>query len=432
MPITDKYQYLSADELKSMQNGAFNDLIHYLKSNSNYYKKQLADTKFPSDKIYSIDDIKIFPLTTKEDLHTHINNFYCVEKNQIAEFVSTSGTTGRPLFYGLTENDIERLALNEFGTFALAGCTQESVIQIITTLDRRFLAGLAYYLGGRKIGATIIRTGIGVPEMQWETIVQLKPDTIVAVPSFILKLIEYAKKNHIILNESSVKKAICIGEAIYNGDGELNSLGKSIKNEWNINLYSTYASTEMATAFSSCEAGVGCHHQPHLIYFEILNEEGQEVLPGEKGELVITTFGIKGLPLLRFKTGDITFKYKEPCSCGRTTDRIGPVIGRKGQLIKIKGTSIYPNSIFEVLDEIKEIDLYQVECSLDKFGNDALSVFYYSENDSGELREEIKTKLQSRLRVTPELQFLTKEKIYAQVFPEQQRKAIKFNDTRKN
>ena len=111
------------------------------------------------------------------------------------------------------------------------------------------MAGIAYYSGLRKLGAGIIRLGPGVPALQLETIQRLKPTAIVAVPSFILKLIQFAKDNQIDLNATSVKKAVCIGENIRNSDYSLNILGKKITENWDIQLYSTYASTEMQTAF---------------------------------------------------------------------------------------------------------------------------------------------------------------------------------------
>jgi len=146
------------------------------------------------------------------------------------------------------------------------------------TLDRQFMAGIAYYLGIRKIGAGIIRLGPGVPSLQWETIKRLKPTAIVAVPSFILKLIQYAKDAGIDINQTSVKKAICIGENVRNSDFSLNVLGKKITEAWDIKLYSTYASTEMQTAFTECSEGHGGHCQEELVIVEILDEDNQNPL----------------------------------------------------------------------------------------------------------------------------------------------------------
>src|SRR4029077_3419594 len=158
-----------------------------------------------------------------------------------------------------------------------------------------------------------------VPSLQWETIAKLKPTAIVAVPSFIHKLIQYAGEHNIDINTTSVKKAICIGENIRNTDFSLNVLGKKITEAWNIHLYSTYASTEMQTAFTECSEGRGGHHQPELLIVELLDENNQQVKPGEPGEVTITTLGVEAMPLLRYKTGDICISFDQPCGCGRTS-----------------------------------------------------------------------------------------------------------------
>ena len=177
------------------------------------------------------------------------------------------------------------------------------------TLDRQFMAGMAYYTGIRKLGAGIIRVGPGVPSLQWETIFRLKPTVLVAVPSFILKMLQYAADHGIDPAASSVKKAICIGENIRQNDFSLNILGNKIISSWNIQLISTYASTEMQTAFTECESGCGGHLQPDLLIVELLDDQDQPVPPGEAGEVTITTLGVEAMPLLRYKTGDLCISH---------------------------------------------------------------------------------------------------------------------------
>ena len=175
----------------------------------------------------------------------------------------------------------------------------------------------------------MVRVGPGNPELQFDSFQRVQPTSIVTVPSFIIKLIEFADRNQIDLNKTSIKKAICIGEAIRNNDFTLNTLGARIKEKWDIQLYSTYASTEMGTAFTECENGKGGHHHPEMIIVEFLDENEMPVKEGEAGEVTITNIGVQGMPLLRFKTGDICYHYADVCECGRTTMRLGPVIGAK-------------------------------------------------------------------------------------------------------
>src|SRR5690606_12338534 len=148
---------------------------------------------------------------------------------------------------------------------------------------------------------------------------RMRPTVLVAVPSFLVRLIEFANANAIDLNKSSVRKVVCIGESIRKPDLSLNIVGSRIVGSWNVQLYGTYASTEMQTAFTECEHGVGGHLQPDLIIVELLDDADNPVPAGTPGEVTITTLGIEGMPLIRYKTGDICIGHHEPCKCGRHT-----------------------------------------------------------------------------------------------------------------
>ncbi len=237
-------------------------------------------------------DLRQIPPTTKEDLQLHGEDFICVEKNRIIDYITTSGTLGEPVTFAMTDHDLNRLAYNESQGFKCANCTRDEVFQLMTTMDRRFMAGLAYFLGSRMLQAAMIRVGNGIPELQWDSIRRFSPTALVAVPSFLLNIIDYAEKQGINHHESSVKKVICIGDSIRNTDFSANTLGKKISERWpEIKLYSTYASTEMATSFTECEYGIGGHHHPDLIIVEFLDEMDNPVNPGEPGEVTITTLG---------------------------------------------------------------------------------------------------------------------------------------------
>jgi len=292
------------------------------------------------------------------------------------------------------------------------------------------MAGIAYYSGLRKLGSGIIRLGPGVPAMQLETIQRLKPTAIVAVPSFILKLIQFAKDNHVDLSKTSVKKAICIGENIRNTDYSLNILGKKITESWDIQLYSTYASTEMQTAFTECSEGRGGHLQPELIIAELLDDENNPVPPHTPGELTITTLGVEGMPLLRYKTGDICMYDDAPCACRRNTMRLSPIIGRKKQMIKFKGTTLYPPAMFDLLNEMEEVLDYVVEVYSNEIGMDEVLLHLLPLDDSKACDNRIRAYLQARLRVSPHVNYITVEQLQKMQFPESVRKAVKFIDKR--
>jgi phenylacetate-CoA ligase len=422
--------FQSKEEIKSLQEEKLQALLLYLNNHSPFYKKLFSANKIDINKIKTLEDLQIVPTTTKENLQQHNDDFLCVEKNKIIEYTSTSGTLGSPVTIALTENDLQRLAYNEYSSFICADGLATDIYQLMLTLDRQFMAGMAYYSGIRKMGAGIIRLGPGVPSLQWETIERIKPTAIVAVPSFILKLISFAKEHHIDINKSSVKKAICIGENIRNKDFSLNILGKKITEAWNIKLFSTYASTEMQTAFTECSEGNGGHLNPELLIIELLDENNKPVNEGEEGEVTITTLGVEAMPLLRYKTGDICVYYNEPCACGRNTLRLSPIIGRKKQMIKFKGTTLYPPALFDLLNEMNEVKDFVAEIYSNEIGMDEVLLHLVAINNSEECDHKIRAYLQARLRVSPHIKYISTEEILKMQFPEGGRKAIKFIDKR--
>jgi len=381
--------------------------------------------------IKTVEDLIKIPVTTKDDLQKNNADFLCVDQSKIIDYVTTSGTTGKPVYFGLTDKDLDRLAYNEALSFACSNVTKNDTIQLMTTIDRRFMAGLAYFLGARKLGASIIRVGAGIPELQWDSILKFKPNYLIVVPSFLLKLIAYAEQNGIDINNSSVKGAICIGEPLKNQDFTPNVLSQKILEKWDIQLYSTYASTEMNTAFAACEHQVGGHLHPELIITEILDDNNKPVKNGEAGELVITNLGVEGMPLLRFKTGDIVKAHFEPCKCGRNTMRLGPVIGRKKQMIKYKGTTIYPPAMYNLLNDFPAIENYVIELDKNEIGTDKITVkLHVKEGLEAVLLNQLKDHFRAKIRVLPIIEFVSKEHISKMKFPKTSRKPVLFIDRR--
>lgn len=419
----------SLSHIKQVQWLQLEKQLRYLERNSPFYKEMFKNLGIDITTIKTYADFNKIPLTSKEDLQNSNDKFISIPKEEIIDHVTTSGTLGKPVSMMLNEADLQRLTLNEFESFKMAGVKKADVVQITTTLDRRFMAGLAYFLGLRKIGAGIVRTGSGFPQLQWDSIERFQPKYLVCVPSFLLKMTEYAIANNIDYKASSVKVAICIGEPVRNVEYELNSLGRRINELWDIELYSTYASTEMATAFTECIAHKGNHLQPELIYAEILDQAGVHVIPGEVGELVITTLQTETMPLLRFATGDMLTFTEEPCDCGRNTMRLSPVLGRKNQMIKLKGTSLYPQSIIEVMNQVKGIPSFVIEARRGELGIDALTV-KIPEGVSLNILNILYEQFRSRLQVAPEIIAVSLQEIEALKFPGESRKPQVFRDFR--
>ncbi|MFD2561927.1 phenylacetate--CoA ligase family protein [Aquimarina rubra] len=427
--MTRNIEQSTPEEISKLQNEKLQELIAFISQNSPYYKRLFANKGITEVDIKTVEDLKKLPITTKDDLQAYNDDFLCVPKTEIVDYVTTSGTLGKPVTFALTEKDLERLSYNEAISFQTAGVTKTDVVQLTTTLDRRFMAGLAYFLGTRKLGAAMVRVGSGIPELQWDSIERFQSTYLVVVPSFLLKLISYAEAHGIDYRNSSVKAAICIGEPLRDQDFNLNTLGSKIKEKWDIDLYSTYASTEMSTAFTECEAHQGGHHRPELIITEILDENGEPVEEGKVGELAITTLGIEAMPLARYTTGDMVQAHKEVCSCGRTTMRLSPVLGRKKHMIKYKGTTLYPQSVIEVLTSFEGLGMYVIEVVIGELGTDKLLI-HVSDSLTALQQKELREHLRANLRVVPDLILNTKAELKAKKFPEMSRKPISFIDSR--
>lgn len=432
MSIISDIEGRSASEIRAFQDERLREQVSYVAQYSPFYRERFRAHGISPDQVQSADDLASIPPTTKDELQKWGEEFLCVPKKRIVDHITTSGTLGDPVTFMLTDKDLERLAYNEALSFSCSTCDENDLFQLMTTMDRRFMAGLAYFLGVRKLGAGIVRVGSGAPELQWDSIQRMEPTVLVTVPSFLLRMLEYAKANGIDPEKCSVRKAICIGEPLRDPDLSFNELALRIKGEWDIELYSTYASTEMATAFNECSVGRGGHHHPELIVVEFLDENGEQVPEGEPGELTVTPLGVEGMPLLRYRTGDVCYRYSDPCDCGRNTLRLGPVIGRKQQMIKYKGTTLYPPAIFDVLDGISEVKNYLVEVYSNETGMDELLVHVGTEGETEDLEEMIRERFRARLRVAPQVKTDTVERIEEALFPPGKRKPVKFIDHRKD
>jgi phenylacetate-CoA ligase len=430
MNYSPESAFLTKEEILIMQEIKLQETIAYLNAHSPFYKEFFSKARFNPSGIKTMEDLSVIPVTIKEDLQQRNDDFLCVPRNKIIEYSSTSGTLGNPVTIMLTENDLARLACNEYASFVSTEGSVNDIYQIMLTLDRQFMAGMAYYSGIQKLGAGIIRLGPGVPSLQWETILRLKPTAIIAVPSFIVKLISYAQEHNIDIKSTTVKKAICVGENIRNADFTLNPLGKKITDAWDIKLFSTYASTEMQTAFTECTECKGGHLQPDLLIVELLDEMNKAVAPGEPGEVTITTLGVEGMPLLRYKTGDICVYDDSPCACGRNSLRLSPVMGRKKQMLKYKGTTLYPPALFDILHEMENVIDYVAEVSSNEMGTDEVLIYIVPDKYDEETNRKIRANLQARLRVSPHIKYITEEEIKKMQMPEAGRKIIRFIDRR--
>lgn len=422
----------SQADIVALQEKKLQEVLTYVNEHSAFYKRLFKEHNINVSAIKTLSDLTKLPTTCKDDLQRNNDAFRCVPKSAIVDYASTSGTLGTPVTFGLTDNDLNRLAYNEAISLACAGIKKGDVVQLMTTIDRRFMAGLAYFLGVRQLGASIVRVGAGIPELQWDSIRLYEPTYLIAVPSFLLKMIAYAERNGIDYEASSVKGVVCIGESLRNQDFSNTLLAEKIAEKWKvIKLYSTYASTEMSTTFTECKYQQGGHHHPELIITEVLDDAGNRVGENESGELTITTLGVEAMPLVRFRTGDIVTMHTGTCACGRNTARVSPVLGRKQQMIKYKGTTLYPPVLMDLLTNFEEIENYIIEISTNSILTDEILIRIGTRTPTEALKERISNHFRAKIRVVPKIEYCDIAVLERELYPLGSRKPMKFIDKRK-
>lgn len=421
---------LEREKVLDMQSKLLVELIGYISKNSPFYISQFKEQGIDVNSIKGVEDLHKLPFTTKEDLRTRNWDFLAVPRDKIVEMVCSSGTTGTPTFIAFTKNDLDRLAFNEKLGFECAGTTPKDVYQLTVTNDSMFVAGNAFYRGIIEAGATALRFGPGNSLRQLMMLKDLKVTGFASVPSYLVTLGQKYEELGMKKEEFDVKRAVLVGESIRKEDFSLNGLGKKIKDYWDIELFSCYGNTEMSTSLTECEFHKGNHIHPNLLIIEIVDDEGNPVGDYEKGELVITTLGTEGMPLLRYKTGDITFKISEKCECGRTAERIGPILSRKNHLLKVKGSNVYPGHIENALLDIPHVVNYVIEAHTAENYSDHVLLKIGTHTNSPELVKEIQDKVKAYARMTPEIVMTAPDEVSKQLFANNERKPKKFWDMR--
>ncbi len=418
---------LDAGAVAARQDRLLREHVARLADRSPHYRRLFKELGLQPGDIKGTADLHLLPFTRNTDLEQASDAMLCVERRAVIDHVTTSGTTGRPVALLLDEPDLERLTANEHNSLLMAGVTRDDVVQLMTTLDRRFMAGLAYFLGTRALGAGLVRVGPGAAALQWDSIHRFGSTVLVVVPSFLVKLLEHARAHGIDPARSTVRKAICIGEPIHGPDGGWNNLGRRIKADWDIELLGTYASTEMATACTETHEGGGHAVQPQLMLVEVLDEHDRPVAHGQAGDVVATPFHVSAMPLLRYRTGDICVRYDGAMDGRGGGLHLGPVLGRRQHRLKVRGTTLFPAQVLDAINALPVIPTFVVVCTTDELGGDDLEVLLDLEGDALEACRE---HLRAALRVAPRMTTLPGAAIETLKWPKDSRKPQLFIDRR--
>lgn len=364
------------EERKKLQLKKLQDTVRRAYKNCKFYKHKLDAAGVKPDDIKTLEDIARLPFTTKAELReTYPYGLLSVPLSEIKEIHTSSGTTGTPVVGAYTEHDLQMWGESVARSLAMTGADKNDVVQNGYGYGL-FTGGLGIHHGCRTLGATVIPISAGNTPRHLQMIQDFGTTTITCTPSYALYLAEAAKEAGIDLTQTKLKRGI------FGAEPWSENMRLQIENRLGIKAYDIYGLTEIVGPGVACECTEqhGLHIQEDFFYPEIINPETGEVLPeGEKGELVFTTIDKTGAPLLRYRTKDITYLFREPCACGRTTVRIHRLMGRNDDMLIIRGVNVFPSQIEEILAATKGLQPhYQI--IVDRTGNHL---------DSIELRVEV-------------------------------------------
>ncbi len=420
-------EFLLLNELQSKQTMLLREHLEYCRKHSPFYREKFSNMNLDFAN-FELSDLKHLPITSKSDLAENNMAFLAADNEDVADIVFTSGTTGKPCQIAYTRHDLQRLAYNEQSALSLAGLTSSDRVLLTCTMDRCFVAGLAYFLGLERIGAAVIRNGFSSIDSHIFVIKEMKPSAIIGVPSFLTKLGNMMVQRGI--SFSSVKRLICIGEPLRSVTLESLPIADKLHSLWNAPLLSTYASSEIATSFAECTARCGGHLNHNLAVLELVDENERVLPPGEIGDVVITPLNVRGMPLVRFRTGDVSFMIDQKCECGRSSYRLGPILGRRQQMLKIRGATLFPQAIFSTLEATDGVGEYFIEA--DEHGPLSDEVTVYVElTDRGVSTKAISESLRTVTRVLLAVKEVGHDVAITKIYPSSSRKPTRFIDLRR-
>jgi phenylacetate-CoA ligase len=325
----------------------------------------------PGD-LKSREDFEKLPFTEKEDLReAYPLGLSVVDQEKIIRIHSSSGTTGTPVIIPYTRRDVQDWAVMFARCYETAGVTKQDRVHI-TPGYGLWTAGIGFQLGAELLGAMTIPMGPGNTDKQIRMMEDLKSTVLCATSSYALLLAEEIERR-------GIREKVCLRKALIGSERWGEKMRRRIANELGVELYDIYGLTEIygPGIGISCPHRCGMHMWTDYLYYEVVNPKtGKQAGEGETGELVITTLRKEGAPLIRYRTHDLTREIAGQCKCGSPFPRIDTLIGRSDDMVKVKGTMIYPGRIDEFLAAIPDVSSeYQIQ--IDHLnGRDILNLFF--------------------------------------------------------
>ena len=398
----EKIECIPQNQLKELQLKLFNQQLDRAKR-ANAYEGKLPD------KIANLSEIEELPFTTKEDLRKKSPyGFLAISQNKVARFNATSGTTGEPVIVCFSQKDIDYISDRAARNHFMAGVSSGDIVQTIPS-GNLFVGGWYFNGGSFKIGASILQTGPGNTEKQISFLKRLKPQFCFSTAGYFLHLLQT-------LSDFDLKE-IALKGAIIGAEPTSSEAKKIIKEKYEIDLYDIYGFTEVGGPFAQdCSYHAGLHIPEDYFYCEIINPETGEILPdGEYGELIVTPLQQEAMPLIRYRTRDITRIIPGKCPCGRTHRRIEAITHRIDDMMIINGVNVFPSQIEEcIYKHISTATNYLIHVT-EKEGLKKLVVDIELSDDLfnnleriKKLEKELIATIRACITVTPKLNFVSK------------------------
>jgi phenylacetate-CoA ligase len=350
----DEFETLPREVIESLQLKRLQQTLQRVYATVPFYRQQLQNVGMTPDKVKSLDDLKRLPFTLKQDMRDNYPyGLFAVPLEQIVRIHASSGTTGKPTVVGYTRRDIEIWAELMTRSFVAAGAHKGDIIHNAYGYGL-FTGGLGAHYGAEKLGASVIPMSGGNTKKQLMIMKDFGSTVLTCTPSYSLYLAEVAAEEGIDF------KSLKLKVGIFGAEPWSEEIRNEIEEKLNLKAIDIYGLSEIlgpGVAIECIEAQKGLHIWEDHFIPEIINPDTGEVLPhGEKGELVITTITKEGIPMIRYRTRDITRIISEPCICGRTHVRLERMSGRTDDMLIIRGVNVFPSQIESVLINIEGVE----------------------------------------------------------------------------
>lgn len=402
---------MSLDELKQFQLERLQSTLNRVSENVDFYKRKFKEVGIDVTQIKSLEDIKNLPFTTKQDLRDNYPyGMFAVPLKDIVRIHSSSGTTGKPTVVGYTKRDLETWKNLVARIMVAGGVTANDIVHIAFSYGL-FTGGFGLHYGAEHIGASVIPVSSGNTKRQIMIMQDYRSSVLVCTPSYALHIAETLEKEGLSRNDIFLKYALLGGEPW----GE--KIRAEIENKLGVSATDNYGLSEIIGPGVSgeCQYKNGLHINEDHFYAEIIDPDTCEVLPeGEKGELVITTLTKEAMPLIRYRTRDITRLFRDKCPCGRTFIKMEKPSGRTDDMLIINGVNVFPTQVEEVLKEFEQatphyfiivkkkghLDLMEIQVEISE------NLFFDEMKKQRELLEKIHERMFNVLGIKPKVKFV--------------------------